>query len=132
MTYAQIARSLKVNYMLVSTIIERYHRNGNWYDPQSYTRNKKKNIIPPHVIEWLVKWETLQQMRYRTVKERIKIIEERYHLRGIRKWDLIGIYKENGIGYKLPGKENRLTDAREKALVFERILFARKLRKLIN
>ena len=53
-------------------------------------------------------------------------------MRGIRKWDLIGIYKENGIGYKLPGKENRLTDAREKALVFERILFARKLRKLIN
>ena len=42
------------------------------------------------------------------------------------------VYKKNNIAYKQPGKTNRLSEEREKALVHERILFARRLKRLID
>ena len=71
-------------------------------------------MIPKHAAEWLCKWQTLQDMRYLTLKQRAKIVKRLYGLAKCTHAAVLKVYQENGITYKMPGKTNRLSEERER------------------
>ena len=130
-TYATISRATGIHQDTVRTAILLYHQKGNRYVKfkRKGLGGGRRRIVPPDLEAELVKWETLNEMRFLSLRRRAELIR-RQHGIAVGPAILGDLYRRNGIRYLQAKKFTRVTDANQARYERERIAFAQKIKGL--
>ena len=109
--------------------ILRYHRNGNRFKPR--TGQGRKSLIPLHIQQQIVSQEMLTAMRFLPIRERARRHSVDMNIR-LSLYQLKLIYKRHKVRFRQPKVSARLPDGKEMELVPERILFAERMKRLLD
>ena len=113
----------------VRTNIIKFHRHGNKVIRKKQTG--RPSAIPDELQQQLVSPETLNQMRFLPIRVRARK-HSIQHGTSITHTQLKLIYKRHGVRFRQPKVSARLPADKEVALIPERILFAEKMKLLID
>ena len=129
--YSTISTATGIHQDTVRKAIQLFHKKGNRYERTSMKGRGggRPRAIPPDLEAELVTWESLNEMRFLSLRRRAELIR-RAHGINVGAYMLANLYRRNGIRYLQAKKWTRVSDAKEQRLERERVAFAQKLRGL--